>query len=82
MIKGCAGQGCLYTLCVCAENLGFPNLYIPGRDPLSMRYPAYAPHTHTLVPPRCCTIYGNSLWYIGHTYFIIHARYQFQLEKQ
>ena len=39
MIQGCAGQACIYTLCVSAGYCYFPNLYIPGRDPLSTRLP-------------------------------------------
>ena len=29
-------------LAIQAARGGFPNLYLPGREPLSMRYPAYA----------------------------------------
>jgi hypothetical protein len=55
MIKGCAGQVCLYMLCVCWVFCYFPNLYKPGRGPLfTCGY-----HMHIIVLPR----QGTESWY-------------------
>ncbi len=37
--KVCAGQMCMYTLCVHTEVYHLPYLYIPGCDLLSTSYP-------------------------------------------